>query len=72
MQTLNRKGAGTVKNRPNGNGVTNEHFAIAEKNGLDRFTVLRRVRDYFWDIERAITEPKIPRNKRWKGIDQGS
>jgi hypothetical protein len=72
MQTLNRKGAGTVKNRPNGNGVTNEHFAIAEQNGLDRFTVLRRVRDYFWDIDRAIVEPKIPRNKRWKGIDQES
>jgi hypothetical protein len=58
--------------RRNDLGVSQEQLAIAAKNGLDRFTVLRRVRDYFWDIDRAIVEPKIPRNKRWKGIDQES
>jgi hypothetical protein len=57
--------------RKNDYGVTEEDFVVAAKNGLERWFVLKRVRDLFWDVERAITEPRIPREKRWKGMDQG-
>jgi hypothetical protein len=56
--------------RRNNYEVTEEHFKIAAENGLERWLVLKRVRDLFWDVDRAVTEPRITRGKRWKGIDQ--
>jgi transposase-like protein len=38
-------------------GVTEEHFRIAKENGIDRKMVLQRVRDYHWDVEKAISLP---------------
>lgn len=38
--------------------ITNEEKKIALSNGLDRVTVVNRVRDFHWSVERAITEPK--------------
>lgn len=39
--------------------VTPEDYIIAEKNGLTRKDVYRRVFELNWSIERAITEPKM-------------
>lgn len=37
--------------------LTPQDFEIAEENGIKKKTVERRVMDFGWDIERAITEP---------------
>jgi hypothetical protein len=55
--------------RRNDYDVTEEHFATAAENGLERRLVLKRVRDLFWPIERAITDPRKARNERWKGLE---
>jgi hypothetical protein len=41
--------------------ITDEHYAKAEANGLDRKLVYTRVYTHDWDIERAIQEPKYIR-----------
>jgi hypothetical protein len=50
-------GIETIKVRKNRVGVTEEHFRKAEKLGIDRRTVLRRVRDGI-SVEMAINTPK--------------
>lgn len=37
--------------------ITPEDFEIAEKNGINQDALSQRVRDYGWDIDRAITDP---------------
>jgi hypothetical protein len=51
--------------------LTDEHYAIAEKNGLKKHTVYQRVNEYNWDIAKAITAPNQNKRdvlgwKRWK------
>lgn len=48
----------------NKQGITEEHFAIAKANGLDKYLVLHRVRDNDWTIPQAIKTPKIPNDKK--------
>jgi hypothetical protein len=50
-------GIETVKVRKNRVGVTEEHFRKGERIGLDRRTILRRVRDGV-SIDVAINTPK--------------
>src|SRR5699024_9870555 len=38
--------------------ITPEEYEQAESNGIDRWTVERRIRDFCWSKERAITEKK--------------
>lgn len=44
--------------------LTEEHYKIAEKNGIKEATLYRRVYQYKWDIQKAITTPVIPRSER--------
>jgi hypothetical protein len=46
--------------KPKGNRrrITEEQFKIAESNGIERRVVLQRVRVYYWDKQRAITQKK--------------
>ncbi len=37
--------------------ITEEHYKIAEQNGIDRNNVYQRVWTLDWDIDRAITKP---------------
>lgn len=50
--------------------LTEEHFQIAEKNGIPRKNVLQRFNKYYWDIERAITQPmrSHPDWDKWREI----
>lgn len=46
--------------------ITKEHYEIAKKNGIGKHNVWQRVNEYFWSIERAITEPvKKYRKRNW-------
>ncbi|MGL5330399.1 MAG: hypothetical protein ACRDD7_14105 [Peptostreptococcaceae bacterium] len=55
--------------------LTDEHFKIAEKNGICRNTLKTRVNDLCWDIQRAITQPvrakrkSIPKSLQKNKID---
>jgi hypothetical protein len=42
----------------NKSGLTEEQLREGERNGLERRTMLKRVRDYHWSIQDAITKPK--------------
>lgn len=42
---------------PNVTILTKEQYERAKANGINRQTACSRVRDYGWDIERALTEP---------------
>ena len=44
--------------------ITEEHYKIAKENGIQEATLYRRVHQYGWDIEKAITTPPIPRQSR--------
>ena len=48
--------------RKNTLGLTGEHFQLADQNGIDHETLLKRVRLYNFTIERAITQEKKERN----------
>lgn len=37
--------------------ITPEQYIEAEKNGIAKTTLIARVRNYGWDIERAVNEP---------------
>lgn len=54
--------------------LTDEQRAIAEKNGIPKVTVYKRL-DRGWDIEKAITKPtRKPGNTKRKGgvfVDAG-
>ena len=41
--------------------LTKEHYKIAEKNGISRSALERRVKNYNWDIDKAITEKTNPK-----------
>lgn len=45
--------------------ITPQDYEIADKNGINRKMLNKRVRELGWDIERAITTPKIQRNTGW-------
>lgn len=45
--------------------ITNEEKKIALSNGLDRVTVVNRVRDFHWSVERVITEPKKEKGNKF-------
>ena len=46
--------------------ITPEEYRIAEKNGIKRDTLEKRIRYHGWDKERAITEPiKGSKYKKW-------
>ena len=49
--------------------LTDEQLAIAEKNGIPKVTVYKRL-DRGWDVEKAITQPtRKPKNvKREDGV----
>lgn len=44
--------------------LTEEHYEIGFKNGLKKPTIYRRVYQYGWSIEDAISKPVICRSKR--------
>lgn len=44
--------------------ITDEQYEIGFKNGLKKPTIYRRVYQYGWDIEKAITTPAIKREYR--------
>ena len=48
----------TTRIRPNGQGLTEEQLKIADEKGITRRLALRRVREYGWDKEDAISIPK--------------
>lgn len=40
--------------------ITDEDYAVAESNGISKFTVDARVRTLYWEIEKAITQkPRV-------------
>lgn len=45
--------------------LTEEHFKIAESNGISRKNVSQRYWDYGWDIEKAITKPIEEKESDW-------
>ena len=49
--------------------LTNEQLALAEKNGIPKVTVYKRL-DRGWDVEKAITKPtrKLKNLKREDGL----
>jgi hypothetical protein len=56
------------KGKDNMQGVSEMDFKTGARNGLSRRLILRRVRDYGWEVERAIREPldESKRNNRRK------
>lgn len=44
--------------------ITDEQYKIGIENGIKKPTICRRVYQYGWDIEKAITTPVIPREER--------
>lgn len=44
--------------------ITDEQYEIGFKNNIKKDTIYRRVYQYGWDIEKAITTPVIPREHR--------
>ena len=49
------------------NYITPDDYEVAKQNGISESTLYARVYNYFWDIERAITEPVNKPNKYgWK------
>lgn len=46
------------------NIISKEQYKIALKNGIKKSTAYRRVVEYGWDIESAITTPVISREYR--------
>lgn len=44
--------------------ITDEEYALAEKNGIPRHIVYTRVVTYDWEIDKAITTPVMGRDKR--------
>ncbi|MDT0163834.1 hypothetical protein [Bacillus sp. AG4(2022)] len=48
--------------------LTEEHYAVALLNGIDRRTLQRRIKERGWDLDKAINTPKKPtRKKKRKG-----
>lgn len=54
-----------VKERYN---LTLEELEQAKRNGISRKQALRRVREYCWPVERAITEPLQKQSGEWSAI----
>ena len=54
--------------------LTEEHFQIAEKNGISRKNVRQRYWDYGWEIEKIISTPILKRDSsewyHWKATCQ--
>ncbi|PAF19716.1 hypothetical protein [Terribacillus saccharophilus] len=52
--------------------ITPEEYEIAEKNGISRRILDARVRTFYWDKQKAITEPIKKRNQTpwgdWKDV----
>ena len=54
--------------------LTEMDYAVAERNGIERLLVYRRVFECGWDAERAINEPVNEKHRptgewdKWKGI----
>ncbi|MGF6951905.1 putative DNA-binding protein (UPF0251 family) [Neobacillus sp. B4I6] len=46
--------------------LTDEHYLIAEKNGISRKNVKQRFWDYGWSIEKAITKPIPVKTSEWE------
>lgn len=50
--------------------ITDEHYKIAKRNGINDFTLRSRIHNYGWEINRAITEKPQKRNStgwsEWK------
>ena len=44
--------------------ITDEQYKIGIENGIKKSTIYRRVYQYGWDIEKAITVPVIDREHR--------
>lgn len=44
--------------------ITDEQYKKGIENGLKKITIYRRVYQYGWDIEKAITTPVISREHR--------
>lgn len=45
--------------------ITPQDYEIADKNGINRKMLNKRVHELGWDIDRAITTPKIVRRTGW-------
>lgn len=45
--------------------ITPEEYDIAEKNGISKKLLERRIRTYGWDRERALTEPPGSKYGKW-------
>lgn len=50
--------------------ITLEEYVKAEKNGIDKNTLYKRIREYGWDKQRALSQPKRvrPNLSKWKAI----
>lgn len=50
--------------------ITPEEYEKAEKNGIDKNTLYKRIREYGWDKQRALSQPKRvrPNLSKWKAI----
>lgn len=52
--------------------ITPEQYKIAERNGMNKYTLERRVRQLGWNIDRALTQPTLRKNKtnwkEWKAV----
>lgn len=46
--------------------LTDEHYRIAEENGIERIRVYQRVNENGWDIQRAITQPVKRHSTVWR------
>lgn len=47
--------------------LTNEDYEIAESNGIERHVLDLRFYAYYWDKERALTEPvRIYKKSKWR------
>lgn len=44
--------------------ITEEQYRIGIENGIKKPTIYRRVYQYGWDVEKAITTPVISREHR--------
>jgi DNA-binding XRE family transcriptional regulator len=64
MKYKKQLGLDLLYRKANQFGLTEEHFRKAKEIGVSRETVYARVANYEWSIEKAISTPLIPLNKR--------
>lgn len=50
--------------------ITPEEYEKAEENGIDKNTLYKRLIEYGWDKQRALSQPKRvrPNLSKWKAI----